>query len=61
MITHTFTALHSSDSVADYVTAACSCGWTGAYTHAFERYARPDWVQHVRYETLVAEMRRDDP
>lgn len=47
---HEFTPLYSWDSVAEYITAACSCGWKGAYTHAYEKYARPDWEEHVKRE-----------
>lgn len=51
---HEFIPLHSSDSVADYVVAACSCGWTCAYTHAYEKYAEPDWRQHVEHVERLA-------
>jgi hypothetical protein len=44
---HEFVPLHSADSVADYFAAACSCGWTGAYSHAAERFAREDHAFHV--------------
>lgn len=47
---HDFTPIHWSDAVADYVVAACSCGWTGAYTHAFDKYARIDHDMHVERE-----------
>ena len=44
---HEFESLHMSDPFGEYVVAACSCGWTSAYTHAFEKYARPDHDWHV--------------
>jgi hypothetical protein len=40
---HTFTPLRVSPGVV----AACSCGWTSAYTHAVTRYARDDHDFHV--------------
>ena len=44
---HVYESLHSRDSVAEYIVAACSCGWIGAYTHAVERYALDDWWHHI--------------
>jgi len=52
---HMFEALHMSDPFGPYVVAACSCGWTSSYTHAFEKYAQPDHDHHV---TAVAEPNR---
>lgn len=42
---HTFQPLH----FGDHVNAGCSCGWTGPYSHAFEKYAQEDHVDHVKY------------
>lgn len=51
---HEFQPLHSRDSVASYVVAACSCGWTGAYSHAFAKYAAEDHAFHVEMVRHVA-------
>ena len=40
---HAFQPLFMNDAV----TAACSCGWTSMYSHAYEKYAKDDHVFHV--------------
>lgn len=40
---HQFIPLH----IAEGVSAACTCNWSSAYTHAYEKYALEDWEFHV--------------
>lgn len=46
MSEHHFEPLHLNSAV----TASCSCGWVSGYSHAYEKYAEPDWTFHVKCE-----------
>lgn len=47
MSEHTFIA---QQTAYDAVTARCTCGWVGPYSHAYEKYAVEDHAFHVENE-----------